>query len=781
MPWFSRKKKRKNKKTVVNSSKDDAVVMTTSQPLFYVVVQDYESSVSDQLSVERGQVIESLFSQENWIYIRNVDGQCGYIPSSFCFPLEKLRMGLPDDKNRQLRIHPRPTTIHVDTFECPTGGEGGGEGIVEGGGVEEEGVVNSPDSGISCSQQASSSNMESVQSFHNTTERSTTRNNTADLVQPRSHQQALGTSRGHTHSVRNSDRRKRFFHPPLPLLETVAPAASGDASKQGTMDHSEATHSPSPSPPPLQPVNLADSRQKREVTNTAPVSQLSVARAAAVNAERDEQRSNRSSSDGDDVFLPEAKKPVGIYQSAETYKPKFEGEMPLQRDEIVVVLEVGRGEWVWALGSEHREGLVPKSLLHKYRPDIPEEEAEEIEERAEEGVCEDREEDLGEVIDLGEAILNEGRREAAAPGASSSATATSATQTELIIDGVVHEINCSLPPRCTVTDTNTQPSLLQDTATVAIQTEFTSPNWFKNNTPATTPNHTLPRSTTTGTTPHPHPKHSLNTASQSHPPAASPLSCKLLCSPRSSQTHSSATSSAASNCAHLKPQSAQTTETASATVFRARTPSGHYLPLTPASTLQKTSVREQTPSSKGAPILHDMSATVVPAENESEACGTTPSQVAQQQLGENTSGRPPSSGQGDPSSSDAAVNKGTGTLQRHRQALRQHTRIISSIPFEPDNEAATGSAQSRAASRRRIQPTPIVTAVRDYVPPRQARNALALRRGDVMYAQTHVPYPHGWVWVYHTLLKKYGYIPKDYIAYMYLVQKDKATVLEDVV
>jgi hypothetical protein len=80
-----------------------------------------------------------------------------------------------------------------------------------------------------------------------------------------------------------------------------------------------------------------------------------------------------------------------------------------------------------------------------------------------------------------------------------------------------------------------------------------------------------------------------------------------------------------------------------------------------------------------------------------------------------------------------------------------------------------------------MQPTPIVTAVRDYSPPLQARHGLSLRRGDIMYAQPHVPYPHGWVWVYHTLLKKYGYVPKDHIAYMYLVQKDRATVLEDVV
>lgn len=739
MPWFSKKKKRKVKKGVVNISKDDAVVAATSKPLFAVVVQNFEASVSDQLSVERGQVVESLFVQQNWIYIRNVNGQCGYVPSDFCFPLDKLRMGLSDDKNdqvRQIRVHPRPTTIHVDTLERD---EGGGEGAVGGGEEEEEDdeVVNSPDSGISCSQQASSSNMESVQSFHTIRERLTAGSRNLE----RSQNEEAGPSRGRTRV-----RHKRFFDPntSLPLLETAVPQQ-----QQTTGGNCDVAHSGhSPSPPPLPPVNLADLRQRREgITSPQQPSQQLLT--AAASGGHSEQQS--PSSDTDDVFLPEAKKPVGIYQCAETYEPRFEGEMPLQRDEVVVVMEVGRGEWVWAVGTENKEGLVPKSLLHKYRPDIPEG-REEFEE----------EQDIGEDIEDSREEETMVLTNVSSSAAAVTDTSTSATQTELIINGVVWEISSSIPTQQRLA--LTQPP---DTATVSIQTEFTSPNWFQNNTPTPTPKNTLPRSTSISTAPHVHQEHTTHP----NPPtrtatAATFAQPKLLCAPRSSQT---ATSS------RQQPPTPQNPEPASSTSLNPRTSTEGALPV--SHTSQRPAISVQGPNNGARKDVLLDSSTATPA-TECVASNSTP-QVTRQHpgAGNATRGGPPCSGRGHL----PVVSSNTGTIQRHRQALRQHVRVVTSVPFEPDNEATTNCTQSLASSRRRVQPTPIVTALRDYAPPQQAKNALALRKGDVMYAQPHVPYPYGWIWVYHTVLKKYGYVPKEYIAYMYLVQKDQGTILEDVV
>ena len=92
MPWFVRRKKRKQKKAIVNTSKDDAVVTAMSQPLFSVVVQNFDACVSDQIGVERGQVVEVLFSEEEWVYIRNVNGDCGYI-LPFLLPSGKTENG----------------------------------------------------------------------------------------------------------------------------------------------------------------------------------------------------------------------------------------------------------------------------------------------------------------------------------------------------------------------------------------------------------------------------------------------------------------------------------------------------------------------------------------------------------------------------------------------------------------------------------------------------------------------------------------------------------------
>lgn len=724
MPWFSKKKKRKTKAAVVNISRDDSAVSTT-RPVFTVVLQGYEASVEGELSIERGQVLESLYSHGNWIYVRNVDGHCGYVPCNYCFPLEKLRIVPSKQKSNagpQIRAHPRPTTIHVDNFEREREGEE--EEVAEG---EEGEEVNSPDSGISCSQPASS-NTESVPSFHTSSEgargvvgRSKRAGHTA---RQESYQQAVlevessaGHTQSHTHFASHpSDRHKRHLnHSALPLLETASPQHCS----RGQLEVPPSRHL-SPSPPPLPPVNLAELRKHKELSAHA-ASQLSMACAAVTEKEGEERRSNRSSaSDADDVFLPDSGKPVGIYQSMETYEAKFQGELSLQKDEVVVVMEVGRGEWVWAVGCDQKEGLVPKELLHKYRPD--EEESRE-EEEVEEGGEEERGSSGGGGVNVCVFCERMRRREEDI----ACDIATSSTQTELVIDGIVREITSSSHRRQDLTDgqpqrhcqhseasagervcecaaagPTTPPRVAMETVCVAIQTEFTSPDWFKNTTPtptpSSTPHHTLTKSTSTVTS-------CRSTLLASQTPSTNSATPSVSATPR--------------NSLPAPPPSS------------ANTPSGQYLPLVPAITPQKPSICVQSPGGSGVQTLLNTSAT----------------------------GR-------------------TGTIHRHKQALRQHTRIVNSIRFQPENEASGVSP----AIKRRVQPTPIITAIKDYTPSPQAKNGLAIRRGDIMYAQPHVPFPHGWLWVYHTILKKYGYVPKGHIAYMYLVQKKpstRGTIVED--
>lgn len=720
MPWFSKSKKRKTRAraAVVNKSKDDTLV-TSTRPTYAVVVQNFESQTSDGLSVERGQLVVLVSSRDNWIYARNVDGRCGYIPSHFCFPLDQLKVGPTyekDSRTGELKMYTRPATIYVDTLERPREQQEAAHAVMEDG---EE--VNSPDSGISCSQPASSSNMASVDSSREGPGRLCVRNNPP-------------TSRAHIKAGTTASKRHFNLHP-LPLLET---ATSSQHSRQGRF---ESLHSSSPSPPPLPPVNLVELRRNKEKSGASPALQQSGANANTnTNPEREEGEGdgNGVAVDSDDVFLPEPGKPVGIYQSSQAYTAKFQGEMSLQKDEVVVVMEVGRGEWAWAVGCENKEGLVPKTLLHKYRPDTVEdtEEAEPREE--EEGSSAGGNNSTSGATETGRTAVVD---------STTHTTTTSATQTELVLTGSVHEISCSRRQTPRPSRSSSEHSrVVAETASVAIQTEFTSPDWFKSNspvaTPSPTPHHTLTKCTTsttaTATSTH-SPYHHLCTTS-SH--ASSTTTVHTSTSPACTATTSTLNNTPL-------PHSLKPSCRSSLTPVTARTPSGQFLPLVPATTPQKPSICVRSPSGTGTrTILHNTPDTgnSVPSQpglHQQEQESATIQRQRMANLAERT------------------------TRLRHKQALRQHVRIVNSMRFLPDSD--TSAAPSIA--RCRLQPTTIVTVTKDYAPPSQVKNGLPVSRGDILYAQPHVPFPHGWLWVYHTTLNRSGYVPKQHIAHLYLIQR----------
>ena len=662
----------------------------------------------------RGQVLETLYSQGKWSYVRNVDGQCGYIPTNFCFPLNKLRTS-PNSQNgltTRLKVHPRPTTIHMENLEGEErAGEDRGGMEVE---VEEEGEVNSPDSGISCSQPTDSSNGDFGHSIRTSNQRSGGgRSNTARTNPHHQTREAGESNLGYTNT--KSERQMQHFQcSTLPLLETAA------SSSQGSREQLNVPRSriPSPSPPPLPPVNLTELQRHKDV-GTPATSQLTRAEAAAVatgaatsqltgatatatggnwngrveeEAVEEGRRSRRSSSssEADDVFLPESGKPVGIYQSMATYEAKFQGELSLRKDEIIVVMEVGKGEWVRAVGSDQREGLVPKELLHKYRP---EEEEEENEEEEEEERVDGREVSGGA---SGESVQHVMVRRRMSESVLYS-VATSATQTELIINGTVREVSSSNSSSsdeesgrrecgCARAVAASAPlRIALETTNIAVQTEFTSPNWFKDNTPSPTPTSTPPHHTVTTST---------STPSTIHP----------------SYPHAARAASSTTQATPHHPPSMTPTRRVS------------FLPLTP----RVPSIIVQSPGGSGTQAILGWSA-----------------------------------------SSEGGTRGGAETMRQH-QALTRHRHIVNSVRFQPENNASV----SLPVFKRRVQPTPIVTVLRDYAPSRGAGNILAVRQGDILYAQPHVPYPHGFVWVYHTTARRYGYVPTEHIAYLFLVQRN---------
>ena len=121
MPWLcnSRKKQPERSKFIIGDShsthSEDDNVISNGQPIFTVVLQDFEASVNDELSIQRGQVLEALYTDDDWLYVRNVDGNYGYVPDSFCYRLEQMTQW--SDSNRgssSPHLKLRPQSIAVD-------------------------------------------------------------------------------------------------------------------------------------------------------------------------------------------------------------------------------------------------------------------------------------------------------------------------------------------------------------------------------------------------------------------------------------------------------------------------------------------------------------------------------------------------------------------------------------------------------------------------------------------------------------------------------------------
>ena len=119
MPWFcGSSKKRHNKSKVSNISTQpsaNANVLSNGRPSFSVVLQDFNGSVADELSARRGEVLEALFSDREWIYVRDINGKCGYVPQTFCYPLDAVGDSAFQKTSDYSSIQrPRPKSLQLE-------------------------------------------------------------------------------------------------------------------------------------------------------------------------------------------------------------------------------------------------------------------------------------------------------------------------------------------------------------------------------------------------------------------------------------------------------------------------------------------------------------------------------------------------------------------------------------------------------------------------------------------------------------------------------------------
>ncbi len=682
MPWFCKSSRKKAKAKVggVTISKDDSLI-GNGKPLLAVLLQNFTATAQDELTVQRGQIIELFYSDGGWRYIRNVDGKCGYVPNAFCYPLDQMVNGGVGQWNgnenevvRYPKFQSRPRTLHLDELllqgatEFPEdGNESPSPGNSNGDRVAAESVhqatppsSSTPPGRVTCTpaQEAEIIRWRENVTTSSDSRESTPRHNSTPRIVENSNASLSGLSRTngsgshaflHHKDTDDTPRRTstpvRDETPSLPTPFSVTPQPPSCRSDSETERNQPSSpccrrHSITSRRETSSQEDNLNAEEKEEATDElselrtlldqrheeAAVPTPIPITVTAASPQYDRLDGYRSEVDATCTNVPndiisDAKKPQGIYRCAEAYEAHFEGQVSLRRNELVIVLEFGHGEWAWVFTSTSSEGLVPKAVLEKYQPGLW---------MAAEG-CVDQ-------LSIG-------------------------TQTELIVSSSVRRLCVSSSGSATCASSNSvrvSPNPPQsrashgqmgernaEMASIGVQTEFVSPEWFKNNAS---------------------PRHEESAQQPRTPPRLD---------------------------LHLQSKRLNST-----------------LPNSPTSL-----AGSPMPVSRSKPRFVSLNA-----------------------------------------------------LGDHGQHLQRCRRRLARSESEPGCD--THSPLTATPLVRKLQPqTPILTAVRDYQPPVNGKNCLSLRKGDIIYQQSHVPYPNGWMWVYHSLHRSFGYVPKSHVAYMYMVQR----------
>ena len=641
MPWFCKSSRKKSKTRVrgVTVSIDDSVIAKT-KPSFAVVLQDFTSSASDELDVQRGQVIEQLYTDGNWVYTRNVDGKCGYVPESFCYSMDRMKLdqwSMEDGLNKVPKLKPRPKTLHIDELPSQTLAECCYDNRIS--------DTNTPVQ-VSCAE------VHNTYAHVQTRTKSSANTSRGTQLQDGGVQSSGTQDSGHYNSachqsenarpssVNNVTPRPKPTEPQVEMERGTGANCEQQPRRRSTrtatpvrrtLSYRQAVESAHDSP-----CELTDGEAQLEAQEDHEPQHVQVADIPHYQRLESFQSATSHPTDAsvaDDVFLPETKKPLGIFRCLEAYEAHFEGEITLGENELVIVQEYGRGEWAWVVTSTGAEGLIPMSLLVRYHP--------------------------GSNI-----------------AAQFNGYTTVGTQTELVVAAALRQLSVS-SGSASNTSVGTQGSTGErgeheeaashnekETISTAVQTECVSPTWFKGS--SVSPNHE-------------------NSQTQTSYPSPQPV----------------------------RHRSAHTT------------PVNSPMPLSQAKFYSENALERHM-------LLHQQKQLVRSLD-----------------LG------------------GALTSPLNPTKRRAQQSPLTPTKPGGALTSTPNHK---------------FHQTSVMTAVRDYDPPTDAKNCMSLKKGDILYIQSHVPYPMGWLWAYHSAHRVFGYVPKNHVAYMYIVRRKPrqiGTLVED--
>ncbi len=733
MPWFCGSSKKRHSRAKIGGISpplNDTSIVANGRPSFTVMLQDFNGAVSDELSAHRGQVLEALFFDKEWVYVRNIDGKCGYVPQTFCYALDTVNdAAFQRNVANSSKHRTRPVSLHLNTTSSMDHGSQNSVGVnhtqeqVDGHSdttqITRQASTATPDPAQPSSSSASSKPRHR-RSLSNGSEQNTKTNSvTPDRTISTPLSQHIAVRRSfHRRSLSNGSQRT------ITNLPTVTPTNPATLSSTNPATLSSPTPEPSSNPNTQRPTHrrsLSSGSQQcvsRTIAGTSPTSAPtqgpSVERASSTSrlyirrqscpavgsfktdtfkytpysarpgavkrsvsmneggarvhsrhpalhrscsykeavCSNSEQLNTvglssdrldiassatatdrHSSSDSpvctrkncdcsrrsagpnrrrsklsrqlaidyddssDDVFLSvsKEKKPYGIFRCLEDRRPSFKGEIALRKDELVIVLDHGKGQWAWAMTSQQVEGLVPKKLISRYEPD-----------RSMGGV---RHTDA-------------------------------TTQTELAVNGDTRQMASSA---CANTTNTTRQ---QSTASNA----------------------------------------STNAA-------------------RQVSSASSASGGQSGSISPLNTLSTQTTTEIS--------PTEEALD---ESWFSFEDSLERSLSKKSTPIV---------------------------------SRRLPKSAPVTPVTPDA----------RRPRRLIDSTDKRKSLSFRPLSDLTQRSSPA------------LLSAIKDYEPPENTGGCLTLKKGDVLTPQLHMHYPKGWMWVWHADQKRFGYVPNNSVMYTYPITR----------
>ena len=741
MTWFCgnrRKHHNKSKVSNVQYSRDDndntAAVNNAKQ--FAVVLQKFEASVSDELSVTRGQVVEMVYQDNDWVYVRNVDTQCGYIPLNFCYKMDQIISGGQHWNANEVQgsnsgaesppqTRPRPKSINLGSFIRHSGSQSSVEvhniepRVITPQPMQVNSVVSSPTQHQQVQQPLRSSTPATV-GGRSGAQRLETPDSTPPMarsnrrlssLQPsmehvatdgaestileepryveRPHNNTIATAEGTvamgTSAMLSSNRSRPPRMPVrrslsmnegarLSCRSNVMPLVQRADPIQRSISYQEAVLSAGQNPYGLIVSNnrtlmhrdspLNPRLQQGHTTPPQRVSPLNLRRQQQLQQGGHMTRQCNYNCEGgqgaldydpsDDVFLPESKKPVGIYRCIKTHRPRCHGELSVKEGELVILLEFGRGDWAWVLTSMNQEGFLPRQHLVRYNPRL--------------------------------GVGGLGTRAAGAEGGvRKKSSSNAATQTELVIEGCVRHVSGA-------------------SSASAGATAYSASSSSSVTTPQTTPPVTL-------------------------------RTKRLRIRPRPSTRAKEVTSRERGEERYvIAPPATQ-----------AKEPSPKWF--------EDVDSLERPPT-RTRPTQLDCTVQTTPPTKQRRRPNTinTVAMATPQSI----------------KSADACC---LNNRSPNPAALVTPKPVKSADYTGPASAEFWFNSLSSTTSTVSHQALPTLTALKEYDPPPNAKNCLKLSKGDVLNAQPHMHYPKGWMWVWHMTQRSFGYVPQSHVGFTYPINK----------